>query len=138
LVDWLVPGLQKLHTGGARFVFIFNQPPAGCTPLYLTLFSEKSAKDEFGCLAAYNAAFQTLNVKLKAAVETYRQLWPDTIFLHYDWYAAQDEVVRNPAKYGTCHVHFAFAFSHIDQLKNILFQLYVQKKIGFTTTNPSN
>jgi phospholipase/lecithinase/hemolysin len=92
--------VEKLHTGGARFVFIFNQPPAGCTPLYLTLFSEKSAKDEFGCLAAYNAVFQTLNVKLKAAVETYRQLWPDTIFLHYDWYAAQDEVVRNPAKYG--------------------------------------
>lgn len=93
-------GMQKLHTGGARFFFIFNQPAAGCTPYYLTLFSENSAKDEFGCLSAYNAVFQTLNHKLKAAVETYRQMWPETIFLYYDWYAGNYEVIQNQAKYG--------------------------------------
>ncbi|KAG0612509.1 hypothetical protein M758_6G033400 [Ceratodon purpureus] len=96
----LKQSVEKLHAGGARFFFTFNQPPAGCTPYYRTLFGEKSAKDEFGCLSAYNAVFETLNHKIKAAVEAYRQMWPDTIFLYYDWFAGAYEVIQNQAKYG--------------------------------------
>jgi len=92
--------VQKLHAGGAKTFYIFNQPPAGCTPYYLTLFKDKSSKDEFGCLSAYNDVFQNFNVKLKAAVDNYRQIWPDTVILLYDWYAATYEVIQNQAKYG--------------------------------------
>ncbi|XP_024368979.1 GDSL esterase/lipase At3g48460 [Physcomitrium patens] len=93
--------VEKLHAGGARFFYIFNLPPVGCTPFMLTLFSHRSPKDQFGCLSAHNSVIEIANGKLKAAVDEYRRKWPDTIFLHYDSYGAALEVIQTgPAKYG--------------------------------------
>lgn len=93
--------LQNLIAAGARNFVLFNAPPGGCLPLFLTLFQWRSPiLDECGCLAEYNEAAQAYNVELNTTLQQLQQAFPQTVFRLLDFYAAFYEILKNVERYG--------------------------------------
>ena len=93
--------LQTLIAAGAKNFALFNAPPGGCLPIFLTLFQWRSPiLDECGCLAEYNEAARAYNAELNTTLEQLQQAFPQTTFRLLDFYAAFYEILKNVEHYG--------------------------------------
>lgn len=93
--------LESLYDGGSRSFFVFNVPPEGCTPSFLTEFEGTGASvDEVGCLSEYNQVVEVYNAQLQANVNEYRSRWSDASIVYFDTYAASKVIYSNPEAYG--------------------------------------
>lgn len=100
--------LQNLIAAGARNFALFNAPPGGCLPVFLTLFEWRSPiLDECGCLAEYNEAAKAYNVELNTTLQQLQQAFPQTVFRLLDFYAAFYEILKNVERYGKETTNYA-------------------------------
>ena len=111
--------LQTLIAAGAKNFALFNAPPGGCLPIFLTLFQWRSPiLDECGCLAEYNGAARAYNADLamvrrpttkllfnSSPLITLLSRWRGLSLLLFkpSWcgfYAAFYEILKNVEHYG--------------------------------------
>ena len=78
---------------GATQIIIPGNFPIGCSPSYLSLFSEAGSgsaddRDERGCLASYNSFAAYHNEQLQAAIADLRKTNADISIVYADYYGA--------------------------------------------------
>lgn len=132
--------LQEMYNAGARLFVVFNIPPGGCTPYYLTLYEGMSPKDEYGCLSDYNRAFDAYNQALNATMYEYRQNWTDVKIFLYDYYSATYEIVKHPETYGEVLMSTQISPAFDSSSYTIVFsggQISLVLVIFFNTWHPS-
>ncbi|CAM6101443.1 unnamed protein product [Calypogeia fissa] len=102
IVLFIVDGIQTLYGDGARNFLVFNVPPQGCSPQYLTIFGSlnQADYDEYGCLIAYNQVIQVFNSQLKTAIDGLRSSLVGSTILYFDYYQANIAVMQDPKSYG--------------------------------------
>ena len=97
----IVSSISSLYTAGARNFLVFNQPPQGCAPAVLTVMGAPNAtRDEYECLADFNAAALAFNESLHDAIENLRASTGGAKIYIGDYYAVNYEIVSNPGSFG--------------------------------------
>ncbi|XP_050238857.1 GDSL esterase/lipase At1g28650-like [Mercurialis annua] len=93
--------IQKIINFGARRIIVTGSYPIGCSPAYLTMFSNTSTtKDSFGCLKDYNDIFFNHGVGLKIAVEKATKANPNVTIVFSDLYNALLSVIKDRSTLG--------------------------------------
>ncbi|KAL3685974.1 hypothetical protein R1sor_003996 [Riccia sorocarpa] len=96
----IAKGIQTLYNNGARQFLFFNLPNAGCSTILVTFLGSILPTDALGCVTAVNLLDQAYNAALNATIASARTQYPRAIFTIFNYYAANEEILLNPTKYG--------------------------------------
>ncbi|KAL3699363.1 hypothetical protein R1sor_017385 [Riccia sorocarpa] len=91
---------EKLYESGARRFLFFATPNAGCATILMTLFGETAELDSTGCVKIVNDYNRAYNAALRSVVAALRLQFADAQMDIFDYYAANEEILKNPTAYG--------------------------------------
>ena len=84
---------------GARYIVVQGLPPAGCTPLDLSLCAPRD-RDQSGCSASTNAIISAHNELLQRTLEEFRQQYTGVVISYADTWGAYHYILANYKKYN--------------------------------------
>ncbi|XP_074585030.1 GDSL esterase/lipase At1g28600-like [Curcuma longa] len=96
-------GIERLIGLGAVDLIVPSVLPAGCFPLYLTLYSAKDPAEygsRSGCLRKFNTLFWYHNVALRRQLDRLQKKYPSVVIRYADMYAQVFDFAIDPLKYG--------------------------------------
>ncbi|CAM6100585.1 unnamed protein product [Calypogeia fissa] len=101
VLNEIVSAIEALYSEGARKFIVFNGPPLGCSSSVLGILEDSGLPlDDLGCITAVNEINDVLNSELFRSVQRLRASLPNVTIIHFDYYAANVEILSNPTKYG--------------------------------------
>ncbi|CAM6088276.1 unnamed protein product [Calypogeia fissa] len=101
VLNEIVSAIEALYSQGARKFMAFNAPPLGCSTSVLHILEDSGLPvDDLGCITAVNEIDHVLNSELFRSVQRLRASLPNVTIIHFDYYAANVEILSNPTKYG--------------------------------------
>ncbi|KAL3685972.1 hypothetical protein R1sor_003994 [Riccia sorocarpa] len=93
-------GIETLYNNGARQFLVSLLPSGGCSSSAVTLLGSSSPTDALGCVTAVNLLFQAYNAAINATIASARTQYHAASFTIFNYYAANQEILLNPTKYG--------------------------------------
>ncbi|KAL2631066.1 hypothetical protein R1flu_015752 [Riccia fluitans] len=96
----IAKGIETLYESGARQFLFFNLHCAGCSTKVVSLLSSVLSSDNLGSNIPKILMIQAFNSALKETVASARLRYPAAIISVFDYFAANMEILLNPAKYG--------------------------------------
>lgn len=98
----MVANTEELYKLGAKTIMVFNVPPLGCYPAFLSVPSlrNESGIDEFGCLGKLNAAISDTNSQIRTGLAGLRTKYSDATIIYADFYTVLFTLVRNGTQHG--------------------------------------
>jgi len=89
---------------GARIITVYNQPPFGCYPSYISTLGLRNMSgpiDSDGCLTDVNVVVQATNVQFEADLRILRTKIPaNTSIILVDLYSIINTLIRNGTQFG--------------------------------------
>lgn len=105
--SWLLGGhamAKGLIEQGARTIMVYNQPPFGCYPIYISTLGLRNMSapiDSDGCLIDVNVVVQATNVQFEADLRILHTKFPaNTSIILVDLYSIINTLIRNGTQFG--------------------------------------
>ncbi|KAJ9554479.1 hypothetical protein OSB04_018524 [Centaurea solstitialis] len=134
-VGYTMQILRTLIQAGAKNIVVQGLPPVGCLPIDSSI-CPLAQLDRIGCSTIVNGGIIIHNDLLKAKLNLYRRLFPDTNIIYADYWGAYYAIVDNAKKYNFQEVKKTCCGAASGQSANLNFNL--QSLCGSAGTSVCN